>query len=205
MPTCDLLFQDEYVELSLITKGNSGEFWSAMLDKEGNAFTSCQLPNIVRLISPILSDQVPYCHLLKVSNIFKDSVCKLASFNKVVYLQHNEKSRKCNSGCVVITWLFPEALYDYKCSSKSDVWSFGVLSELFTYGGKSYANMKADEIKSFVLNKKKMSQPSGCPEEVCKIMEECFDANVDKSPTIKILHIQLKKLLSKLLYILKNT
>ena len=268
MPTCDLLFQDEYVELSLITKGNSGEFWLAIgksdctkvvikkpadsklqvLGEEVNVLTLCQHPNIVKLISPILSEQVPslvfeyadkgqlreyllsekdslheskliamatniacgmaeleshsfvHCNL-KASNILvdKDLVCKLASFNNVLCLKHNEKNRICTSHRVAIRWQAPEVLNGSKFSSKSDVWSFGVLlSELFTYGDRPYGDMKADQVKRFVLNKNKMSQPSGCPKEVYKLMKECFDTNVDKRPSFKTLHAQLKKLQSKL-------
>ena len=268
MPTCDLLFQDEYVEMNLISKGNSGEIWLAAcksdctkvvikkpadsmlptLGEEVNVLTLCQHPNIVKLISPILSEQVPslvfehaekgqlweylqnekdslheskliamatniacgmaeleskgfvHCNL-KASNILvdKDLVCKLASFNHVLCLKHDEKYRIRNSHRVAIRWQAPEVLNGCRFSSKSDVWSFGVLlSELFTYGDKPYPGMKPDQVKMFVLSKNKMSQPSGCPKEIYKIMKECFDTNVNKRPAFKTLHAQLKKLQSKL-------
>ena len=253
--------------MNLISKGNSGEYWLAVsksdstkvvikkpassmlsLGEQVHVLTLCQHPNIVKLISPILSEQAPslvfeyaekgqlreylqnekdslheskliamatniacgmaelecrgfvHCNL-KANNILvdKDSVCKLASFNNVLCLKHNEKYKICNPHRVAIRWQAPEVLNGWRFSSGSDVWSFGVLlSELFTYGDKPYPGMKADQVKTFVLNKNKMSQPSGCPKEVYKLMKECFDANANKRPSFKNLHTQLKKLQSKL-------
>ena len=263
-----MLLQDEYVETNLLTKGNSGEFWlavnktnctkvvikkpaestSQMLGQEVHVLTLCRHPNIVRLISPILSHQVPWlvfeyaekgqlreylqnekeslceskliamatnvaCGMselerqgfvhcnLKASNILVDNhlVCKIASFSKVLCLKRNEKYKICNLPHLAIRWQAPEVLSDFKFSSKSDVWSFGIfLSELFTYGDRPYPDMKPDQVKWFVLNKNKMSQPTRCPKEVYKLMKECFDTNAEKRPSFDTLHIQLKKLQSRL-------
>ena len=144
---------------------------------------------------------------LKASNILIDNdlVCKIASFNKVLCLKGNERYKICNSHRIAIRWQPAEVLSDYKFSVKSDVWSFGVfLSELFTYGGKPYPEMKADDVRKFVLNKRKMSQPSKCPKEVYKLMKDCFDPNVEKRPTFDVLNSQLKKLQSKLYRTISN-
>lgn len=218
-----------------------------MLGQEVHVLTFCHHPNIVWLISPILSQQVPslifeyaekgqlkkylqneeslcesnliamaagvacgmtelerygFIHCdLKASNILIDNdlVCKIASFNKVLCLKGNEKYKICNSHRIAIRWQSPEVLSNYKFSTKSDVWSFGVfLSELFTYGGKPYPEMKADDVKKFVLSRRKMGQPSKCPKEVYKLMKDCFDANAEKRPTFDALNNQLKRLQSKL-------
>ena len=266
-----LLLQSDYVETNTLTVTNAAEFWLAinridgtkvvikkatgppvevqvMLGQEVHALTCCRHPNIVRLITPILSQQVPslvyeyaekgqlkeylqnekerlresdligmaanvacgmaelekrgfvHCNL-KSSNILidKDLVCKIASFSKVLCLKGSEKYKIHKSHRIAIRWQAPEVLSDYKYSVKSDVWSFGAfLSELFTYGDKPYPNMKADEVKMFVLNKNKMSQPSNCPKEIYKLMKECFDSNIEGRPSFDTLHRQLKKLQCKL-------
>lgn len=73
------MLQDEYVETKILAVGNSGEFWlaanktnntkvvikkatefaAAMLGQEVHVLTCCHHPNIVSLISPILSQQIP--------------------------------------------------------------------------------------------------------------------------------------------------
>ena len=226
---------------------SSGEM-QALLGQEVHALKSCHHPNIVRLITPILSqnalslvfehvekgqlkeylqnererlresdligmatnvacgmaelEQKSFVHCnLKSSNILmdKDSICKIGSFSKVLCLRGSEKCKIHKSHRIAIRWQAPEVLSDYRYSVKSDIWSFGVfLSELFTYGDRPYPDMKADEVKRFVLNKKKMNQPSNCPKEVYKLMKECFDSNIEKRPTFDILHRQLKKLQCKL-------
>ena len=224
------------------------ECTTEILGQELHVLTCCHHPNIIQLISPILSQQIPslvfkyaekgqlkeylqnekdslnessllamaasvacgmaelehrgFIHCdLKASNILidNDKICKIASFNKVLCLKGNEKYKICNTNRLAIRWQAPEVLSDNKFSSKSDVWSFGVfLSELFTYGEKPYPDMKADDVRQFVLNKNKMSLPSGCPKEVYKLMTWCFDANVEKRPTFDVLNKRLKKLQSKL-------
>ena len=265
-----LLLQSDYVETNTLAVTNAAEFWLAvhridgtkvvikkatdqgsaveMLGQEVHALTCCRHPNIIRLITPILSQQVPslvfeyaekgqlkdylqnereklqesdligmaanvacgmaelekkgfvHCNL-KCSNILidKDLVCKIAGFSKVLCLKSGEKYKIHKSYRIAVRWQAPEVLSDYKYSVKSDVWSFGVfLSELCTYGDKPYPEMKADEVKRLVENKKKMIQPKNCPKEVYKLMKECFDSNIEKRPTFDTLHRQLKKLQSKL-------
>ena len=266
-----LLSQSDYVETNMLTVTSTAEFWlavnridstkvvikkatessgemQALLGEEVHVLKSCHHPNIVRLITPILSQKVlslvfeyaekgqlkeylqsererlcesdligmaanvacgmaeleqkgfVHCNL-KSSNILidKDLICKIGSFSKVLCLKGGEKHKICKSHRVAIRWQAPEVLSDYRYSVKSDVWSFGVfLSELFTYGDRPYPGMKADEVKRFVLNRKKMNQPINCPKKVYKLMKECFDSNTERRPTFDTLHRQLKKLQCKL-------
>ncbi|XP_044176852.1 tyrosine kinase receptor Cad96Ca-like isoform X2 [Acropora millepora] len=70
----------------------------------------------------------------------RNCVCKVADFG---LYYHNFKYGHGNAkkGCVPVKWTAPEVLYGNiaKLSSKSDVWSYGVvLYEIFTMGGIPY-------------------------------------------------------------------
>ena len=138
--------------------------------------------NIASGMTELEKHRVIHCDL-KTSNILidDDCLCKIASFNKAQCLKENEKYRICDPYHLSIRWQAPEVLNCRKFSTKSDVWSFGVvMAELFLYGSKPYPDMKDEEVKKFVLGKKKMAQPIGCPKEVYNIMKECFHFREDQ-------------------------
>lgn len=61
----------------------------------------------------------------------------------------------------------PEALFDRKFSTKSDVWSFSILAwEIMTYGGIPYPSIAAEKLFDYLKNGHRMSQPSHCPNEM---------------------------------------
>ena len=155
--------------------------------------------NIACGMAELEKHKVIHCDL-KASNILIDGdyLCKIASFNKAQCLKDNEKYRICDLYQLSTRWQAPEVLSSRKFSSKSDVWSFGVLmAELFSYGSKPYPTMKFDEVKKFVLAKKKMPQPSGCPKEVYNIMKECFHQREDQRFPFTAVQKALKELHSK--------
>ena len=72
--------------------------------------------------------KVIHCDL-RAHNILVDGdvICKVASFNKALCLEHGETYRICQNQPVAIRWQPPEVLRNKTFSIKSDVWSFGVL------------------------------------------------------------------------------
>ena len=155
--------------------------------------------NIASGMAELEKHRVIHCDL-KTSNILIDDdyLCKIASFNKAQCLKENEKYRVCDPFHLSTRWQAPEVLSCRKFSTKSDVWSFGVvMAELFSYGSKPYPDMKGEEVKKFVLKKKKMAQPIGCPEEIYKIMKECFHFREDQRFPFTAVQKALKELQSK--------
>ena len=137
---------------------------------------------------------------LKASNVLLDGdcLCKIASFNKAQCLKDNEKYRICDLFHLSPRWQAPEVLSNQKFSTKSDVWAFGVLmAELFSFGSKPYPTMKSDEVRKFVLGKKKMPQPTGCPKDVYNLMKECFHHREDQRFPFTAVQKALKELHSK--------
>ncbi|XP_030074137.1 tyrosine-protein kinase ZAP-70 [Microcaecilia unicolor] len=85
-----------------------------------------------------------------------------------------------------LKWYAPECINYHKFSSKSDVWSYGVtMWEAFSYGQKPYKKMKGPEVMLFIEQNKRMECPVDCPEEMYKLMRECWTYKWEDRPGFK--------------------
>ena len=85
--------------------------------------------------------------------ISKDDVIKIADLglSKDIY-QNPVYREKCKS-LLPIRWMSPESLIDGSSTTKSDVWSYGVvIYELATYGDNPYNDLTNEEVVAFVRN-----------------------------------------------------
>ncbi|KAA3676186.1 uncharacterized protein DEA37_0015111 [Paragonimus westermani] len=83
-----------------------------------------------------------------------------------------------------IKWTAPEAANYSRFTSKSDVWSFGILlTEIVTYGRSPYPGMHNAEVLRQVEAGYRMSKPPGCPPELYDLMLECWAADEQKRPS----------------------
>ena len=137
---------------------------------------------------------------LRAHNILVDGdmICKVASFNKALCLEHDETHRTCPNQPVVIRWQPPEVLGNKTFSIKSDVWSFGVLLfEIFSFSSNPYPDKSKEQVKSHVMGGNKMSKPKDCPEEVYQIMRSCFEFKPTERPSFCHLHQLLQNIQTK--------
>ncbi|KAM5227581.1 tyrosine-protein kinase SYK [Ctenodactylus gundi] len=92
-----------------------------------------------------------------------------------------------------VKWYAPECINYYKFSSKSDVWSFGVLMwEAFSYGQKPYRGMKGSEVTAMLEKGERMGCPPGCPREMYDLMNLCWTYDVDKRPGFVAVELRLR-------------
>ena len=86
----------------------------------------------------------------------------------------------------------PETLIsNTQFSSKSDVWSFGVLIwELFTYSTQftplPYSHLKDEEVVINIVRGRLLSYPQKCPEYLINLMQKCWLRNMLQRPTFKV-------------------
>uniref|UniRef100_A0A9J8DDM0 Protein tyrosine kinase 7a n=1 Tax=Cyprinus carpio carpio TaxID=630221 RepID=A0A9J8DDM0_CYPCA len=80
---------------------------------------------------------------------------------------------------IPLRWLPSEAVFDDDFSTKTDVWSFGVLMwEVFSFGELPYAELTEDKVlEALQEGKLKLSPPQGCPSRVFKLMVRCWAAS----------------------------
>ncbi|XP_076396960.1 receptor-type tyrosine-protein kinase FLT3 isoform X1 [Megachile rotundata] len=88
-----------------------------------------------------------------------------------------EKSRR-----LPIRWMSPEALRDRIFSSKSDVWSYGiVLWEISTLGAFPYSNVQNDCLLRYIIHENgRLEQPDNVPSCIYKIMCSCWASDPEE-------------------------
>ncbi|CAK9293235.1 unnamed protein product [Gordionus sp. m RMFG-2023] len=94
------------------------------------------------------------------------------------------------NGKFPIKWTAPEALRDNKkFSSKSDVWSYGVLLwEIFSFGKVPFSRIPLCDVIKHIEKGYRLESPEGCPDTMYKLMLNCWDLNSDKRPSFKHIH-----------------
>ncbi|KAG8596061.1 hypothetical protein GDO81_001721 [Engystomops pustulosus] len=101
------------------------------------------------------------------------------------------KAKTC--GKWPVKWYAPECINYYKFSSKSDVWSFGVLMwEAYSYGQKPYKGMKGGEVSMMIESGKRMECPPKCSPEIYEIMKLCWTYKVEDRPSFVSVELQLR-------------
>ncbi|XP_072271146.1 tyrosine-protein kinase SYK-like [Pyxicephalus adspersus] len=119
---------------------------------------------------------------------------KISDFGLSKAIQSNENYYKAKScGKWPIKWYAPECINFLKFSSKSDVWSFGVLMwEAYSYGQKPYKGMKGMEVTAMIENGKRMECPPRCPSELFELMQLCWTYNTEERPAFSSVELRLR-------------
>ncbi|XP_076879455.1 inactive tyrosine-protein kinase 7a isoform X2 [Brachyhypopomus gauderio] len=76
---------------------------------------------------------------------------------------------------IPLRWLPSESVFEDDFSTKTDVWSFGVLMwEVFSFGELPYAELTDDKVlEGLQQGKLKLPPPQGCPSRVYKLLLHC--------------------------------
>jgi len=96
-----------------------------------------------------------------------------------------------------VKWAAPEVIFDTTYTTKSDIWSYGVvLFEIFTYGSVPYPNLSSlEEVKLVIRNK---SSPLKCPDtsppEIQELMNKCLQYEPSLRPDFDTIAETLKTL-----------
>ncbi|VDK89262.1 unnamed protein product [Litomosoides sigmodontis] len=92
-----------------------------------------------------------------------------------------------------IKWTAPEALRYSKFSTKSDVWSFGVLLwEIFSYGRVPYPRIPIQDVVRHIEKGYRMEPPEGCPMEISRLMNDAWMLEPSVRPSFTIILQRLK-------------
>ena len=119
----------------------------------------------------------------------ENKICKISNFR---YAQDSSHSHVLTF-TPAVRWTATEALSTATFSTKSDVWSFGVvLFEMITYGQTPYANMTDEEVRNKVTNEDyRIPYPKNCPERLYPMMLQCWKDDPMGRPTFETLQWQL--------------
>ncbi|XP_064130567.1 macrophage-stimulating protein receptor isoform X4 [Loxodonta africana] len=83
-----------------------------------------------------------------------------------------------------VKWMALESLQTYRFTTKSDVWSFGVLLwELLTRGAPPYPNINPFDLTDFLAQGRRLPQPEYCPDSLYAVMQRCWATEPGARPT----------------------
>ncbi|XP_040286016.1 proto-oncogene tyrosine-protein kinase ROS [Bufo bufo] len=92
---------------------------------------------------------------------------KIGDFGLARDVYKSDYYRKKGEGLLPVRWMAPESLIDGIFSTRSDVWSFGVLLwELFSLGQQPYQGYSNMEVLHYVCSGQRMDSPDNCPDDI---------------------------------------
>ncbi|KAM4676436.1 hepatocyte growth factor receptor isoform 2-T2 [Discoglossus pictus] len=125
-------------------------------------------------------------------------------YDKEYYSVHNKTGAK-----LPVKWMALESLQTQKFTTKSDVWSFGILLwELMTRGAPPYPDVNSFDITIYLLQGRRLLQPEYCPDALFDVMLKCWHPKSELRPTFSELVSRISSIFSTFIgehYVLVNT
>lgn len=126
-------------------------------------------------------------------------ICKIGDFGMARHMQSfcGIYERHSRNTKIPVRWMAPEVLLENRFTTKSDVFSFGILMwEIVTLGSTPYRHLKTEQvIEEVARNGERPTKPEYCHAQLYKIMTKCWQHEPDKRPTFGDLVRQLDELL----------
>ncbi|XP_059839980.1 tyrosine-protein kinase receptor Tie-1 isoform X1 [Hypanus sabinus] len=120
-------------------------------------------------------------------------VAKIADFG---LSRGEEVYVKKTMGRLPVRWMAIESLNYSVYTTKSDVWSFGVLLwEIVSLGGTPYCGMTCAELYEKLPQGFRMEKPLNCDDEVYEFMRQCWRDRPHERPTFAQISVQLNRML----------
>ncbi|XP_034003402.1 tyrosine-protein kinase receptor Tie-1 isoform X6 [Trematomus bernacchii] len=119
-------------------------------------------------------------------------VAKIADFG---LSRGEEVYVKKTMGRLPVRWMAIESLNYSVYTTKSDVWSFGVLLwEIVSLGGTPYCGMTCAELYEKLPQGFRMEKPKNCDDEVYELMKQCWRDRPYERPPFAQVSVQLNRM-----------
>nr|Q8MY86.1 RecName: Full=Fibroblast growth factor receptor 1; Short=DjFgfr1; Short=FGFR-1; AltName: Full=DjPTK3; Flags: Precursor [Dugesia japonica]BAB92085.1 DjFGFR1 [Dugesia japonica] len=91
--------------------------------------------------------------------------------------------RKKTDGILPVKWMAPEALLEKKYTTKSDVWSYGILLwEIFTLGDSPYSAILPEKVVDLIRKGFQNPKPELANFEIYRLMQHCWSLSSENRP-----------------------
>lgn len=119
--------------------------------------------------------------------ISTDYIAKVCDFGLASKETLSDSYLSSGAGCrIPIRWTAPEALRHGEFTSKSDMWSFGILLyEIYTFGRSPYPKIPLAGVVKYVEEGNRMDCPEGCPKNIYNIMLRSWSSNAKDRPSFE--------------------
>ncbi|XP_015774998.1 PREDICTED: tyrosine-protein kinase receptor Tie-1-like isoform X1 [Acropora digitifera] len=119
--------------------------------------------------------------------------CKITDFGMARDVQKENIYERRTEGRLPVKWTAYESLLYGQYTTKSDVWSYGVvLYEISTIGGSPYPRMDGRKIANLLQQGYRMPKPKHVDDELYQIMMNCWQSEPEDRPSFSDLTQQLK-------------
>jgi len=121
-----------------------------------------------------------------------DMLIKLSSFERArEIIDDNYQASPTDD--IIIKWAAPEVILNSCYSTKSDVWSLGVVFwEVFSHGAEPYSNLREEKVTSFIIEGGRLDKPPGCSHDIYSMMKCCWHASPEERPSFSTLSDKIK-------------
>ncbi|XP_071806505.1 uncharacterized protein [Asterias amurensis] len=127
--------------------------------------------------------------------VAEDMTCKVSDFGLARDVIDNRVYERKSEGRLPLRWMALESILDEMYTTKSDVWSFGVLLwEIVTLGARPYPTMSAKLMLKQLRIGFRMPQPTHCQGELYEMMLKCWEEEPDRRPTFEVIADELRQL-----------
>ncbi|GFQ93840.1 hypothetical protein TNCT_654031 [Trichonephila clavata] len=114
-------------------------------------------------------------------------------YERDYYSSDNKKTK------LPVKWMAPESLEKGTYSTKTDVWSYGVvLWELMTRGVSPYPDVDNWDIIHYLKSGRRMPQPSYCPDLLYEVMLSCWEEDSKLRPSFNQLEERVQGVITTL-------
>lgn len=125
----------------------------------------------------------------------EQETCKVTDFGMARDVNQENIYETKTKNRLPVKWTAYEALLFGRYTTKSDVWSFGiVLYEIFTIGGSPYPRTNPRKMADILNRGYRMPKPSHVDEALYKIMQDCWQEDPNDRPTFENLRDELKEM-----------
>uniref|UniRef100_A0A3Q4I352 Tyrosine-protein kinase n=1 Tax=Neolamprologus brichardi TaxID=32507 RepID=A0A3Q4I352_NEOBR len=124
--------------------------------------------------------------------VSKNNEVKVSDFGMTFVLDDQYTSSQCSK--FPVKWSAPEVIRYCKFSTKSDVWSFVLMWEVYNEGRLPYENRTNAEVVDSLNAGLRLLKPRLAPDSVHLLMEWCWKEKPDDRPTFGLLFHELASL-----------